>query len=114
MPVTKYLFPLPFKFDSKLTQTVGHTRHIELHVSRQTTRFTVMAEAWQFSGGGYNEEFVNPVEEDLQCSICHLPLKEAVQTGICGHRFCKQCLDEHFIRLVFVECTGRLIVSCKA
>ena len=48
--------------------------------------------------GGYDEEFVNAVEEDLQCPICQLPLKEAVQTGLCGHRFCRQCLDEHFTR----------------
>ena len=49
---------------------------------------------------GYDDEFVNSVDEDLLCSICHLPLKEAVQTGKCGHRFCWQCLDEHFRRLV--------------
>ena len=49
---------------------------------------------------GYDDEFVNSVDEDLHCSICHLPLKEAVQTGKCGHRFCRQCLDEHFRRLV--------------
>ena len=30
---------------------------------------------------GYDDEFVNSVDEDLLCSICHLPLKEAVQTG---------------------------------
>ncbi|KAM7448933.1 hypothetical protein ABFA07_003197 [Porites harrisoni] len=48
---------------------------------------------------GYDDEFVNSVDEDLHCSICHLPLKEAVQTGKCGHRFCRQCLDEHFRRL---------------
>ena len=51
---------------------------------------------------GYDDEFVNSVDEDLHCSICHLPLKEAVQTGKCGHRFCRQCLDEHFRRLVIL------------
>ena len=50
------------------------------------------------SPGGYDDAFVNSVDEDLLCSICHLPLKEAVQTGTCGHRFCRQCLDEHFRR----------------
>ena len=58
-----------------------------------------MSEAWaKESLGGYEKEFVNSVEEDLQCPICRLPLKEAVQTGVCGHRFCRQCLDEHFTR----------------
>ena len=46
---------------------------------------------------GFDEGFVNAVEEDLQCSICHLPLKEPVLTR-CGHRFCKECVEEHFRR----------------
>ena len=62
-----------------------------------------MAEAREVASlGGYDDEFVNSVDEDLHCSICHLPLKEAVQTGKCGHRFCRQCLDEHFRRLVIL------------
>ena len=48
---------------------------------------------------GYDEDFVNPVEDEVLCLICHLPLKEPVQTR-CGHRFCKECLEEHFIRCV--------------
>lgn len=46
---------------------------------------------------GYDEEFVCKVEEDLECSICHQPLKEPVLTR-CGHRFCKECIEEHFRR----------------
>ena len=57
---------------------------------------------------GYEDEFVNAVEEDLLCSICHLALKEAVQTGKCGHRFCMQCLDEHFRRFVIQSVVGKL------
>ena len=48
---------------------------------------------------GYDEDFVTVVEEDFQCLICHLPLKEPVQTR-CGHRFCKECLEEHLRRCV--------------
>ena len=60
-----------------------------------------MAEARAYpSLGGYDDEFVNEVEHELQCAICHLPLKEPTLTK-CGHRFCKQCLDEHFTRLAF-------------
>ena len=47
--------------------------------------------------GGYDEEFINAVEDDLQCTICHLPLKDPMLTK-CGHRCCKKCLDEHFKR----------------
>ena len=46
---------------------------------------------------GYDEDFVDAVEEDLQCLICQLPLKEPVLTR-CGHRFCKECVEEHFRR----------------
>ena len=48
---------------------------------------------------GYDEDFLTVVEEDFQCLICHLPLKEPVQTR-CGHRFCKECLEEHLRRCV--------------
>jgi len=62
-----------------------------------------MAEALaNLSLGGYDEEFVNAVEDELQCAICQLPLKEPVLTK-CGHRFCKQCLNEHFKRLAFLS-----------
>ena len=44
--------------------------------------------------GGYDDEFVSKVDEELQCAICRLPLREAVQTR-CGHRFCKTCLNEY-------------------
>ena len=57
-----------------------------------------MAEALaNLSPGGYDEEFVNEVEDDLQCAICQLALKDPMLTK-CGHRFCSQCLDEHFKR----------------
>ena len=51
--------------------------------------------------GGYDDEFVKAVEDDLQCLICQLPLKDPVQTK-CGHRFCKTCLGEHFKRFAFL------------
>ena len=49
------------------------------------------------SPSGYEEDFVEEVDEDFQCPICHLPLKEPVFTR-CGHRYCKECLDEHIGR----------------
>ena len=58
---------------------------------------------------GYEDGLVNAVEEGLLCSICHLALKEAVQTGKCGHRFCMQCLDEHFRRFVIQSVVGKLL-----
>ena len=56
-----------------------------------------MAEAPNQLPSGYDEDFVNAVEDDFQCLICYLPLKEPVLTR-CGHRFCKECLGEHFRR----------------
>ena len=64
-----------------------------------TTLRKIMAEARaNCSLGGYDEDFVDVVEDEWHCPICQLPLKEAVQTGVCGHRFCRQCLDGHFMR----------------
>ena len=48
--------------------------------------------------GGYDEEFVEDIEDDWLCPICHLPLKVSVLTEVCGHRFCKLCLERHFMR----------------
>ena len=53
--------------------------------------------------GGYDDEFLSVVEADLQCPICHLPLKDTVLTEECGHRFCRKCLEGHFTRLEYVS-----------
>ena len=46
---------------------------------------------------GHDEQFVDPPDEDLNCIICLLPSKEPVLTR-CGHRFCRQCLEEYMRR----------------
>ena len=51
------------------------------------------------SFGGYDDDFVSEVEDELQCAICTLPLKDLILTK-CGHRFCRDCLDRNFARLV--------------
>ena len=52
---------------------------------------------------GYEEDFVNPVDDDLQCSICQSALRNPVLTR-CGHRFCRGCLERHMSnRYVFDE-----------
>ena len=61
-----------------------------------------MAEAPLQLPSGYDEEFVNEVEDDFLCLICQLPLKEPVQTR-CGHRFCNACLEEHFRRYFYLK-----------
>lgn len=48
---------------------------------------------------GYKENFVAAVEDDVKCSVCNLPLQEPVQTR-CGHRFCRECLEEATRRYV--------------
>ena len=45
--------------------------------------------------GGHEEKFVDPVMEFFICSICDLPLRDAVQTDECGHRFCFSCLERY-------------------
>ena len=60
---------------------------------------TVMAEVENSRSvpSGHDEQFVNPPDEDLNCIICFLPSKEPVLTR-CGHRFCRQCLEEYMRR----------------
>ncbi|CAH3107006.1 unnamed protein product [Pocillopora meandrina] len=40
---------------------------------------------------GYDEEFDPPLESKYKCTICHLGLRNPVQT-FCGHRFCRECI----------------------
>jgi hypothetical protein len=47
----------------------------------------------------YDFEFINELPDDCVCKICHLALRKPVQTKCCGHRFCKDCLDEANRRL---------------
>ena len=42
--------------------------------------------------GGYEYEFVDEVSPNQKCPVCLLPMKDAVQTSDCGHRFCRDCL----------------------
>ena len=92
------------------------SRSLELlrykHISKQGSNFSLLS-SFNFESrvdfnmvesssdhrpsSGYEEDFVDEVEEDFQCLICHLPLKEPALTR-CGHRYCKECLDEHVRR----------------
>lgn len=47
---------------------------------------------------GYDEDFVNQVDEDFICAICQLPTKNPILTRHCGHRFCGECIEEHLRR----------------
>ncbi|XP_022804798.1 TNF receptor-associated factor 4-like [Stylophora pistillata] len=51
----------------------------------------------QHPPSGYEDIFVDAVDQDCQCLICHLPLRGPFQTR-CGHRYCKECLFEHIRR----------------
>lgn len=46
----------------------------------------------QLRFGGYEYEFVDEVSDNQKCPVCLLPMRDAVQTSACGHRFCKDCL----------------------
>ena len=45
--------------------------------------------------GGYEYEFVDEVSDSQKCPVCLLPMRDAVQTSECGHRFCKDCLERN-------------------
>ena len=46
----------------------------------------------QLRFGGYEYEFVDEVSPCQKCVVCLLPMRDAVQTSDCGHRFCRDCL----------------------
>ncbi|XP_067054589.1 TNF receptor-associated factor 4-like isoform X2 [Acropora muricata] len=46
----------------------------------------------QFRLGGYEYEFVDEVLPSQKCPVCLLTMRDAVQTSVCGHRFCRDCL----------------------
>lgn len=50
--------------------------------------------------GGYEYEFIDNVSDNQICPVCLLPMRDAVQTKECGHRFCKDCLHG-ILRYVF-------------
>ena len=45
--------------------------------------------------GGHNETFVEVVNYYFICSICTLPLRDAIQTDDCGYRFYCSCFDQY-------------------
>ena len=64
---------------------------------------TGLDEKYGRSSRKFDEDFVDVVEDEWNCPICQLSLKEAVQTGVCGHRFCWQCIEGHsFQRLAII------------
>ena len=47
--------------------------------------------------GGYGVECTRKLSAEYECGICLLILRQPVQT-LCGHRFCRGCLDACFAR----------------
>ena len=43
---------------------------------------------------GYEYEFVDEVSQNQKCPVCLFPMRDAVQTSNCGHRFCRDCLQQ--------------------
>ena len=43
--------------------------------------------------GGYDATFVKPLEKELECPMCHLAMRNPVQTP-CGQEFCKSCFSQ--------------------
>ena len=62
--------------DEELVRYGEETSHEEIH----------------FRLGGYEYEFVDEVSTSQKCPVCLLPMRDAVQTSVCGHRFCRDCL----------------------
>ncbi len=61
------------------------------------------------NAGGYEASFVLPVQDDHKCPVCHLVLRDPLQTD-CGHRICSSCFKGLASRLVYApNSLGRTI-----
>ena len=43
--------------------------------------------------GGYDFEFTSVGPDDFECPVCQLTMKDPIQIGGCGHRFCNICME---------------------
>ena len=46
-----------------------------------------------FEMSGYGCKFVHPLLKRHECPLCHLAMRNPMQTE-CGHLFCKECLEQ--------------------
>ncbi|XP_078367929.1 TNF receptor-associated factor 4-like isoform X2 [Oculina patagonica] len=67
--------------------------HDQFFVSSSSSNEEEFEEENQPHFGGYDYEFVDEVLDSQKCPLCLLPMRDAVQTSECGHRFCNDCLQ---------------------
>ncbi|XP_077995744.1 uncharacterized protein LOC144449148 [Glandiceps talaboti] len=65
--------------------------------------------------GEYNIKFKEPLQDNFRCLACNLALREPRQT-LCGHRFCKECLDSKIgssneFRCPYEQCQHKLTID---
>ena len=68
------------------------------HISSTNSGYSVSSQLGTFGVrsnevGGYDVNFVERINPDYQCPICHFTFRDPVQTRDCGHRFCETCLE---------------------
>ena len=66
------------------------------HISSHNTTNSAQHGTYSFrinEVGGYEADFVSPINRDYECPICQFAFRDPVQTRECGHRFCESCLE---------------------
>ena len=82
---------LPLDFSQSSTSDEEELEEI-IEVDFVDDDSVIIEEENQLHFGGYEHEFVDEVSPNQKCPVCLLPMRDAVQTSLCGHRFCRDCL----------------------
>jgi len=57
-------------------------------------------------------EYMNEglIDDELKCSVCHHPFESPVSTDICGHTFCKKCIETWLLEQQTCPCCRRRVL----
>ena len=77
----------------RTTHAISLPRSKQLLSTVVSTVLCVLNINRSFEMSGYGCKFVHPLLKRHECPLCHLAMRNPMQTE-CGHLFCKDCLEQ--------------------